>query len=204
MNKSVSFANLGEGKWGVRVALNKRSGEQHPSPGDSIAVPKRNGNSTTVTLGPIVSRDPGAFPGPAVYYSIDNNATYSDRVRARAAERSQAGHNFENGLGKAHATHSRYLLEGKALLSTSKFHYIAPGEESDGEGGGRFSAEASSLEFPVGALIKGIALVSHKTGATRTFHLVGEASSHGDIDFWDYASDDRDDECAPTVRIYND
>jgi len=64
--ESISFAKLDSGKWGVRFASKGR----HPEPGEAVIVRKANGESKRVTLGGIVARDRGAFPGPVTYYAI--------------------------------------------------------------------------------------------------------------------------------------
>jgi len=82
MNReSISFARLNDETWGVRFA----SKAQAPSPGDQVQVTKRDGTTQTVTLGSIVSRDAGAFPGSATYYRVAGKKNGNGRAPAKAA-----------------------------------------------------------------------------------------------------------------------
>lgn len=88
MRESISYSKLPSGAWGVRIATKGR----HPNPGDEVFVQKRDGSTNRVTLGGIVDRDRGAFPGPAVYYAIArrNRKTGNYPYRNREAERQAA------------------------------------------------------------------------------------------------------------------
>jgi hypothetical protein len=76
VRESISFSKLKTGRWGVRVAKKGK----HPEPGSVVVVQKRSGDYERVTLGAVVGSDPGAFPGPALYYLIDRRRAVDDSL----------------------------------------------------------------------------------------------------------------------------
>lgn len=119
MRESISYSKLRDGSWGVRVATQGRG----YSPGDTVVVTKRDGNSNEVVLGAIVEQDKGAFPGPATIYRLAKRNGGSKNGGLRVARDGRG-----LGYGSALARES-LIYEGKQL---AKLVAVLEAQEQDG------------------------------------------------------------------------
>jgi len=123
MQKSISYAKLNDGGWGVRYAARG----PHPAPGDTVTVRKADGSLNDVVLGGWVMHDAGAFPGPATYFRIarrngNGRRRSAPRRNTRPAPRPvadngreafiEAGRALSEQIVKAHALHEAYDEDG--------------------------------------------------------------------------------------------